>query len=76
MKRYIQSSKVSQRTIDYKKKYIENVVNRISRGLASSTEIATACDMVAWLWKWKVIDREECDQLADLLADAMDKSLL
>lgn len=35
-------------------------------------ELNNACEMVHWLWKWKVIDREESGRLADLLSDAME----
>ena len=65
-------SKVSQKAIYYKKKYVNDVVKKIYNGSASMNEISTACDMVTWLWKWKVIDREESGRLADLLSDAME----
>lgn len=65
-------SKVNQKTIDYKKKFINDTINKIRKGTASSTDIATACDMITWLWKWKVIDREESGRLADMISDAME----
>ena len=65
-------SKVSQKTIDYKKKYIDTVISKVRRGSASMEEINSACEMIHWLWKWKVIDREESGKLADLISDAME----
>ena len=64
--------KISQKTIDQKIKYINVTVEKIKRGTASVPEIDKACDIVTWLWKWKVIDREECGKLADALSDAME----
>lgn len=68
----IYAGKVSQKTIDYKKKYVYQVAEKVRRGTASMQEIATACDMITWLWKWKVIDREESGRLADIMSDAME----
>lgn len=65
-------SKVSQKTIDYKKKYIDTVISKVRRGSASMEELHNACEMIHWLWKWKVIDREESGKLADLISDAME----
>ena len=64
-------SRVNQKTIDYKKKYINDVIKKVYRGSASMQELSTACDMITWLWKWKVIDREESGKLADMISDAM-----
>ena len=63
---------ISQKTIDQKIKYINVTVEKIKRGTASVPEIDKACDIVTWLWKWKVIDRDECGKLADALSDAME----
>lgn len=68
----IYSSKISQKTIDYKLKYVNDVAAKVRRGSATFQEINNACEMVYWLWKWKVIDREESGRLADLLSDAME----
>ena len=65
-------SKVSQHAIDYKKKFINDTINKIRRGTASSTDVSTACNMIDWLWRWKVIDREESGRLADMISDAME----
>ena len=62
---------ISQKTIDNKLKFINNVIEKIKRGTATISEIDKACDTIAWLWKWKVIDREECGKLADRISDAM-----
>jgi hypothetical protein len=64
--------RISQKTIDNKIKYVNNTVEKIKRGTASIPEIDKACDIVSWLWKWKVIDRDECGKLADMLSDAME----
>lgn len=64
--------KISQKTIDQKIKFINVTVEKIKRGTASVPEIDKACDIVTWLWKWKVIDRDECGKLADALSDAME----
>ena len=64
--------KVSQKTIDYKKKYIDTVISKIRRGSVSMEELNNACEMIHWLWKWKVIDREESGKLADMISDAME----
>lgn len=71
----IYSSRISQKTIDYKKNYVYQIVDKVKRGTATSAEISSACDAVYWLWKWKVIDRVESDKLADMLADAMEDHL-
>ena len=63
---------ISQKTIDQKIKFINVTVEKIKRGTASVPEIDKACDIVTWLWKWKVIDRDECGKLADALSDAME----
>ena len=72
----IYSSKVSQKTIDYKKKYVYQVAEKVRRGSASMQELNEACEMIHWLWKWKVIDREESGKLADMISDAMDSKIL
>ena len=36
------------------------------------SEIDRACNIIEWLWKWKVIDREESGKLADMISDAME----
>lgn len=64
--------RISQKTIDNKIKYVNITVEKIKRGTASVPEIDKACDIVTWLWKWKVIDRDECGKLADALSDAME----
>lgn len=64
--------RISQKTIDNKIKYVNITVEKIKRGTASIPEIDKACDIVTWLWKWKVIDRDECGKLADALSDAME----
>lgn len=66
------NSRVNQKTIDYKLKYVNQVADKVRRGSASMQELNNACEMVHWLWKWKVIDREESGRLADLLSDAME----
>lgn len=65
-------SKISQKTIDYKKKYVNNIISKVRRGSASMEELNNACEMIHWLWKWEVIDREESGKLADLISDAME----
>lgn len=65
-------SRVNQKTIDYKLKYVNQVADKVRKGYASMQELNNACEMVHWLWKWKVIDREESGRLADLLSDAME----
>ena len=64
--------RISQKTIDNKIKYVNITVEKIKHGTASVPEIDKACDIVTWLWKWKVIDRDECGKLADALSDAME----
>jgi len=64
--------KISQKTIDQKIKFINVTVEKIKRGTASIPEIDKACDIVTWLWKWKVIDRDECGKLADRISDAIE----
>ena len=63
---------IKQKTIDNKLKFINNVIEKIKRGTATMPEIDKACDTIAWLWKWKVIDREESGRLADRISDAME----
>jgi hypothetical protein len=63
---------ISQKTIDTKIRFINGVIEKVKRGTATSYEIVKACDMIAWLWKWKVIDREETGKLADAISDAME----
>ena len=63
---------IKQKTIDNKLKFINDVIKKIKRGTATMSEIDKACDTITWLWKWKVIDREETDRLADEISDAME----
>lgn len=63
---------ISQKAIDKKLKFINYTIRRIRCGTASMSEIDKACNTIAWLWKWKVIDREECGRLADEISDAME----
>jgi hypothetical protein len=65
-------AKINQKTIDSKLKFINNVIEKIKRGTATTSEIDRACDTISWLWKWKVIDREESGRLADAISDAME----
>ena len=65
-------SNVSQKTIDTKIRFINNTIEKIKRGTAMTSEIDKACDMIHWLWKWKVIDREESGKLADRISDALE----
>ena len=65
-------SKVSQKTIDTKIRFINGVIERINHGTATMSEIDKACDTIHWLWKWKVIDREESGKLADRISDALE----
>ena len=70
MKKYIRAS-IKPERIESKKKYINQVVDKIRRGTASSEEISKACDSVVWLWKWKHIDDATKDTLCDELINAM-----
>ena len=63
---------IKQKTIDNKLKFINNVIKKIRHCTATMSEIDKACDTISWLWKWKVIDREEADRLADEISDAME----
>lgn len=65
-------SRISQKTIDTKVRFINDVIEKIKHGTAAMSEIDKACDMIHWLWKWKVIDREESCKLADAISDAME----
>ena len=65
-------SNVSQKTIDTKIRFINSTIEKIKRGTATTPEIDKACDMIHWLWKWKVIDREESGKLADRISDALE----
>lgn len=71
MKKYIRSS-IKPERIESKKKFINQVVDKIRRGNASVDEISKACDSVVWLWKWKHIDDATKDELCDKLSDAME----
>lgn len=71
MKKYIRTS-ASSKNIEYKKKFINDTIKKIRRGTATSGDISTACNMIDWLWRWKVIDREESGKLADMISDAME----
>ena len=71
MKKYIRTS-IKPERIESKKKFINQVVDRIRKGTASTEEISRACDSVVWLWKWKHIDRETMENLCDKLTNAMD----
>ena len=63
---------IKQKTIDNKLKFINTVIEKIRRGTATMSEIDKACDTITWLWKWKVIDREESGRLADEISNAME----
>lgn len=65
-------SRINQKTIELKKNYIKNVIDKIKKGTATAPEVSKACDTIHWLWKWKVIDREESGRLADEISDAME----
>ena len=65
-------SRISQKTIDTKITFINRVIEKIKRGTATGPEIDKACDTITWLWKWKVIDREESGKLADRISDALE----
>lgn len=71
MKKYIRTS-IKPERIESKKRFINQVVDRIRKGAASTEEISQACDSVVWLWKWKHIDRETMENLCDKLTNAMD----
>lgn len=70
MKRYIRSS-VGSKNIEYKKKYINDIIKKIRNGSASPSETATAVDMITWLWKWKHIDEATKNDLCDRITNAM-----
>ena len=63
---------INQKTIDNKLKFINTVIEKVKHGTATMSEIDKACDTIAWLWKWKAIDREESGRLADRISDAME----
>ena len=63
---------IKQKTIDNKLKFINTIIEKIERGTATIPEIDKACDTIHWLWKWKVIDREESGRLADRISNAME----
>ena len=65
-------SKISQKTINSKKEFVFTVIEKIKRGTVTMSEIDGACNIIEWLWKWKVIDREESGKLADMISDAME----
>ena len=71
MKRYIRSS-IKPEKLEFKKKYIDQVIDKIRKGTASIGDISKACDSVVWLWRWKHIDSETKDRLCDKLINAMD----
>ena len=63
---------ISQKIINQKKQYIKTVIEKIRKGTAAQYEIENACDMIYWLHKWKIIDREESGRLADEISDTME----
>ena len=65
-------AKINQKTIDAKKKFINDVIEKIKKGTAAQYEIDKACDTIYWMYQWKVIDREESGRLADAISDAME----
>lgn len=65
-------SKISQKTINSKKEFVFTVIEKIKRGTVTMSEIDRACNIIEWLWKWKVIDRDESGKLADMISDAME----
>lgn len=65
-------SKISQKTINSKKEFVFAVIEKIKRGTVTMSEIDRACNIIEWLWKWKVIDRDESGKLADMISDAME----
>lgn len=71
MKKYIRTS-IKPERIESKKKFINQIVDKIHKGTASIEEISRACDSVVWLWKWKHIDRATMENLCDKLTNAMD----
>lgn len=65
-------SRISQKTINSKKEFVFTVIEKIKRGTVTMSEIDRACNIIEWLWKWKVIDRDESGKLADMISDAME----
>lgn len=65
-------SKINQKTINTKKKFVNDVIEKIKKGTAAQYEIEKACDIIYWMYQWKVIDREESGRLADAISDAME----
>lgn len=65
-------SKISQKTINSKKEFVFTVIEKIKKGTVTMNEIDRACNIIEWLWKWKVIDRDESGKLADMISDAME----
>jgi len=63
---------ISQKTIDQKLKFINNTIEKIKRGTATTPEVDKACDIIYWLYKWNVIDRDKSCELAEKIADAME----
>lgn len=63
---------ISQRTIDHKLNFINNVIQKIKNGTASMAEIDKACDTIYWLYQWKVIDRDKSCELAEKITKAME----
>lgn len=57
--------------VEAKKKFVDQIVNKICKGTASIAEIDRACESVVWLWKWKHIDDETKNLLCDKLTNAM-----
>lgn len=71
MKKYIRTS-IKPERIESKKKFINQVIDRIHRGTATTQDIDKACDSVVWLWKWKHIDDATKDDLCTKLTNALD----
>lgn len=65
-------SKISQKTINSKKEFVFTVIEKIKKGTVTMSEIDRACNIIEWLWKWKVIDRDESGKMADMISDAME----
>ena len=63
---------ISQKAIQHKLDFINNVIKKIKRGTATMAEIDKACDTIHWLYQWKIIDREKSCELAEEITDAME----
>lgn len=63
---------ISQKAIQHKLDFINNVIKKIKRGTATMPEIDKACDTIHWLYQWKIIDREKSCELAEKITNAME----